>query len=138
MSRSFSRKRRVEAARKVSERSDKKIWHGTYRKAISIELTTQIKNEDEIVFSKIEEHSEPWTMRKETKKPHYIVRSQTRKEIDSLLGTIANQGKVFHNDYLLAAMAKYFKTDDPNALLIIPSGKIRLFVNDYMKKIRRK
>jgi hypothetical protein len=113
------------------------MWHRAYRKAVSMRLAAQIKEDDEIIFPKIKEHSEPWTMHKETRKPFYIIRSRIRKKFYSL-AKAASKGALIYNDYFLVEMIKYFGTADPDILSHISPGKIRLFINSYMKKIRRK
>jgi hypothetical protein len=136
MSRSFSSKRRIYRSRKVSEKRDKKIWHSAYRKAVSVKLSNQIKKDDEIIFPEIKEHSEPWTMMKETRRRTYIIKSRTRKEIDSVLREISKG--IITKNYITPKMMNYFGIDDPVELLKISPGKINLFISYYLKNMKRK
>jgi hypothetical protein len=113
------------------------MWHRAYRKAVSMSLAAQTKEDGEIIFPKTKEHSEPWTMNKETRKPFYIIRSRIRKKFYSLTKA-ASKRALIYNDYFLVEMIKYFGTDDPDVLSHISPGKLRLFSNIYIRRIRRK
>jgi hypothetical protein len=123
-----------------SEKKDKQFWHRSFRRKIKIALNIQIKKDDEIIFPKIKEVSNPWLMTKDGKYLYYT-EIEIRKNIDSVLNQIQNVNIKYswkNYSFIIKNMCEYFKTEEPIALLTISSEKINQFIEYFINKEKRK